>query len=396
MSSSLFQPPSKKLKQHDSYDDMVKFSASWKKYPVLYDDAVRNSKFSENFKGTGKFIRDCYEAMANKLGMTCEDVKKRHIKYVDAVTKGLGQLKHDLDHGTTKYPIPAIHKLRIFHWLWPHSKNYDKDSMEDVSFDDYMECAVTVEVRRQICEKKDSTAAMETLRKVRELNEAKEMKKLNLNCGQECNVEQSWDDSSVLCDIDSVEIVMAATSICEYLPPSKDPTFHYAKAGYVMFEAVSVEDAAIQGKGVRKHSDGTLFSTLKASGSAALKCQQALRRAQNSQQLFYDSCATVIGRQQLPFCDDKDEHAMIELNAEVLQGFSAYKQTVHSAVTAASTYVDEYYALRDAAKMTPLLSPPSMQRKQKIIADIEYLQRLRDKSKCFSSNSWICVLLNQL
>ncbi len=126
-SSSLFQPPTKKLKQHDSYDEMVKFSAVWKKYPVLYDEAVRNSKFSENFKGTGKFIKDCYEAMASELGITCEEVKKRWIKYVDAVTKGLGQLKEDLDQGTIKCPIPVVHKLRIFCWLWPHSKKYDKD-----------------------------------------------------------------------------------------------------------------------------------------------------------------------------------------------------------------------------------------------------------------------------
>ncbi len=374
ISCSLFQPLTKKLKQHDSYDEMVKFSEVWKTYPVLYDEAVRNSKFSENFKGTRKFIRDCYEAMASELGLTCEEVKKRRIKYIDAVTKGLGQLKEDLDHGTTKCPIPAIHKLCIFRWLWPHSKKYDKDMMDNVSFDAYMECAVTIEVKRQIREKKDTSVAMETLRKVRELNKAKEMERLSLNCGKECNVEHCLDDSSVLCDVDCIEIALATTSICEYLPPSKDPTFHYTEAGYVMFEAMSVEDAATQGKGVRKRCEGTVFSSLKASGNAALKCQQAFRRAQNSQQLFYDSCAAVIGRQQLPFCDDNDEHAMIALHADVIQGYSAYKQNVDSAFTAATKYIDEYSALRDAVRMNPAPSPPSKQRKQKIIVEIEYLR----------------------
>ncbi len=268
--------------------------------------------------------------------------------------------------------------------------------MENITFDEYMECAVTIELKRNICEKKDTTAAILTLCKVRELNDAKEMERLNLNCGKECDVDHSWDDSSVLCEVDCIEIALATTSICAYLPPSKDPTFHYAEAGYVMFEAVSVEDAATQGKGVHKCCEGTVFSSLKASGNAALKCQQALCRAQNSQQLFYDSCAAVIGRQQLPFCDDNDEHAMVALHADVLQGYSAYKQNVDSAFQAATKYVDEYSALRDAARTNPASSPPSMQCKRKIIAEIEFLRRLRDKSKLFSSDKWICVLMNQL
>lgn len=354
--------------------------------------------FSADFKGTGAFIRKCYDELATELGLTSEEVKKRCVKYVDAVTKGLVQLKVDLQSGTTKLPIPAVHKLCIFRWLWPHSKKYEKDIMETVVFDDYMERACLVEVNRCIQEKKDATAAIETLKKVRDLTAANAMKKLNLNCAQECILDAAdcCVDSSALCDIDNFEdsIESTTSSICAYLPPSKDPTYQYAEAGYVLSEDVSISADAEGGKGVRKRSDG-MFSSLKSSGVASLKCGQAVRNAHNAQQVYYDATASLIGHSQLPFCDDKDEHAMVQLNVAVLRAVQMYRDSVQVAVTAAQEYVDEYSSLCESAKQFSATAVTA-NRKAKIIADTEHLRHLRDKSKRFSSDGWICVLLAQL
>ncbi len=133
---------------------MNNFSAAWIKYLILYDEKVRNAKFSEDFKGTAAYIRQFYNQLATELGLTVDEVQKCQIKYIDAVTKGLAQLGQDLDNGTMCCPIPAIHKLRLFRWLWPHSKNYDKECMQNISFDDYMERALVVEVNRLTHEKR--------------------------------------------------------------------------------------------------------------------------------------------------------------------------------------------------------------------------------------------------
>ncbi len=89
----------------------------WKKFLVLYDEAQRNSHFSKDFKGMGAYIRQCYEDMGHELSLSAEEVRKRRIKYIDVVMKGLLQLKMDIEKGTSVCPIPAIHKLRIFRWL---------------------------------------------------------------------------------------------------------------------------------------------------------------------------------------------------------------------------------------------------------------------------------------
>ena len=338
----LFQQPTKKLKVHDTYDKMCRFSAAWKKYPVLYDEAVQNTKFSEDFKGTGTFIRKCYDELATDLGLSFEEVKKHHVKYVDAVMKGLAQLKLDLDNGTTKLPIPALHKLRLFRWLWPYSKNYHKDIMENVGFDEYIERAVVVEVNKCVHEKKDASAALQTLQRVRELNAENALKKLNLNCAHESILDDDCCvDSSVLCEMENYEdsIKVATSTICAYLPPSKDPTFQYAEAGYMLFEGVSVTSGAPGGKAVRKHSEG-IFSCLKSSGDASLKCGNAVRKAKSAQEVYYDASAALIGHSQLPFCDTKDEHAMIELTVAALRAGKSYQESVQSAVTAVQVYVN--------------------------------------------------------
>lgn len=66
----------KKLKVHDSFQVMHAFSHAWKQYPVLFDEAVRNAKFKENFHGAGAYIRQCYEELATKLHTTPDDVRK--------------------------------------------------------------------------------------------------------------------------------------------------------------------------------------------------------------------------------------------------------------------------------------------------------------------------------
>ncbi len=245
----MLQEPRKKLKLHDKYDDMAQFSQVWKRYPVLYDEAECNRRFSTDFKGTGAYIRSCYENMGRELGLTWEEVRKRRIKYTDAVMKALSQLKQDLQHNTKNLPVPAVHKLRLFRWLWPFSKNFDKDSMEEVSFDGYMERALVTEVNKLVREEKDATAAHDTLRKVQELNAHNALKALNLKCtSEETENDVCLEELSSLPQVAEVEECSAMWSICAYLPPSRDPTFHYAEAGFALFEAVSVTDTAWGGK----------------------------------------------------------------------------------------------------------------------------------------------------
>ncbi len=189
---------------------------------------------------------------------------------------------------------------------------------------------------------------------VRDLNEKKALKKLNLNCADVCNLDVSWEDRSVLSEADEFKSCVAKASICAYLPPSKDPTFQYAQAGYVLFESVDVGDPVSGGKGVRKRIDG-LFVSLRSTVNASLKCEQAVLKAQSAQQMYYDSCASIIGCDQLAIPleeDDKQEHAIIQLHAGVLRGLSVYQHFVAAAVTAAQAYVEEYYALWQAEKMS--------------------------------------------
>ncbi len=90
----------KKAKIHDAMDDMFNFSHALEKYPILYDDKVRNKHFSEDFRGMGEYIQKCYAELGAQVGLSPEETQKKHTKYVDAVTKALGQLKRDLQDGT--------------------------------------------------------------------------------------------------------------------------------------------------------------------------------------------------------------------------------------------------------------------------------------------------------
>ena len=93
---------------------MQEFADAWKQYPILYDEQVRNRHFSQDFKGTAVYMRQCYSTLAVKLNTTEDDMRKRRIKYVDGVTKALGQLKEDIMSEQTLCPIPAMYKLITF------------------------------------------------------------------------------------------------------------------------------------------------------------------------------------------------------------------------------------------------------------------------------------------
>ncbi len=267
--------------------------------------------------------------------------------------------------------------------------------MKEVSLDMYMEHALVMEVNKLVCEKKDLTAARKSLKMVQDLNTKKECEKLNLQCACEEELDVlHLENSSDMSQVPGFKECFATSSICAYLPPSRDPTFHCAEAGYVMFKAVSVTHAASGGKGVRKHSDG-LFVSLKSSGAASLKCQKAVQLAQKSQSAYFDASAALVGRDLLPLHIDKDEHAMIQLNVKVLQRFKQFATDLNAALCSAQVYVEEYYSFREASEASvPTAVSPC--RKERIISDITYLRRLRDKSKHFSSDIWVCVLINKL
>ncbi len=145
---------------------------------------------------------------------------------------------------------------------------------------------------------------------------------------------------------------------------------------------------------MRKHSHG-LFAQLKSSGAASLTCQKALQQAQKSQSAYFDACAALTGREVIPVCVDKDEHAVIQLQVDVLHRFKQFETDLNLAVRSAQVYVEEYYCLKEASASS-MAVVVSSHRKSRIKADIEHLRKLRDKSKRFSSDSWTCVLLNQL
>ncbi len=351
----LFQTPPKKQKLHDSYNDMNKFSHAWKKFPVLYDEGIQNFKFSEDFKGASQYIRQCYTDMATELGLSVDDVRKKRVKYVDGVTKGLLQLKKDTQEGTTACPIPVVHKLRLFRWLWPYSKNYDAALMKDVDFEGYMECASLVQVNKLVRAKQDATAARETLRKVRQVNQERENAKLNLKTALVCEADiVIFHDSSNLCVLKDVcnSVCEASTSICTYLPPSWDPTFHFAECGYISFAtSMTTMLTGLSAKSVRKRSL-ELFGSLKASGVAAFKAREAVCVAQRAEESYIAAVAAVVGRDEVSHAGegDENEQMLIQLNAGILQSLSQFKTSVCDAVQVAQVYVDHYCALQETAQ----------------------------------------------
>ena len=219
---TFFQSPAKKMKVHDTFDIMNSFSHVWREYPILYDETVRNKKFSEDFKGTGLYICQCYQEIATALNMTADEVCKRRIKYVDGVTKGLGQLRKDIVNETTmNCPVPAMYKLIAFRWLWPFSKNYDAELMEGVVLDKYMVRALTRDLNKLTRANMDTSVVKEALRVVTEFLDKQALDKLDLKSTTEQCEETVFADASELTDIAEFEQCESSTSICAYLPPQE-------------------------------------------------------------------------------------------------------------------------------------------------------------------------------
>ncbi len=383
----------KKLKVHDTFQVMESFSNAWQQYPVLFDEKVRNAKFSEDFKGAGAHMRDCYAELVRELGMTVDEVRKQRTKYVDGVTKALGQLKTDIQEGTTACPVPAMYKLIAFRWLWKYSRNYDDELMSDFVFDEYMECAMTVDLRRLTRLKQPTDTVEKALDIVRKFNARKKLE--GLECGLECELDDvTLDDDSSCCTVQEYEVCNAMSSICSYLPPSKDPTFRYAEAGYIVFnDGVSVSLTESVPKGVRKRSDAIL-SALKASGYASFKATQALQAAQTAEDMYVNAHAALFAYDAIADGETTNEHALVKLQANVLHSLCQFQNRVSEAVCSAEGYVQHYYSLRDTAQM--MVTAVSVLKKKCARDNIAHLRALRDKSKLYSSDKWICVLLQQL
>ncbi len=379
-------------------DEIFAFSHALEQFPVLYDKKVRNQKFSENFKGMGSYIQNCYGQLAAQLGITAEEAKKKCIKYVDSMTKALAQLKDDLICGTSVCPVPAMHKLHAFRFLWPHSKHYDEELMKDVVFDHYLERALQVEVNRLTRAKEDAASAQVTLSLVQEYNTTQAFAALDLKSACESDCDPTvFDDASCFEIVEMQSCCEATYSICAYLPLSRDPTFNFAVQGFQVYDDSVTIDVCVSGKCTRKRADPFLLS-LKSCGESASRTRQLLRCAQGAENAFVDALAALFGHDVVSmstFVQDEaltDEHSLVQLQSGVVRSLSVFHKFVIQAVDAAKLYADVFEELKTASRMTSV----SPLRSQCAIDDICKLRALRAKSKRFSSDSWTCVLLQQL
>lgn len=286
-----------------------------------------------------------------------------------------------------------MYKLIAFRWLWPYSKNYDAELMQDMVFDDYMERALQRDLNKLTRAKLDTSVVREALRVVREFIDQKAIAKLDLKSAAETTMDcDTFQDASACIDIAEVEVCVTSSSICAYLPPSCDPTYQYAECGFIVFkDSVCTSATSDCGKGMHTRSDAIL-SALRVSGEAAFKATQALRQAQAAQQLYYGACAASFALHDIPHCKDKSEKLVDELQSIVCRHHSGFRDSVHCAARITKNYVAQYEKLRQVAQSSVRTSSHS----QCAIDDIAKLCQLRDNSKMFSSDKWICVLLNQL
>lgn len=267
--------------------------------------------------------------------------------------------------------------------------------MEGVVFDDYMECALQRDLNKLTRAKEDTSAVVEALRVVREFLAKRALDKLDLNSATEETVDcEPWHDASAFIDIVEEEVCMSSTSICAYLPPSRDPTYNFAKAGFIVFQdSVSMSAPSHCVKGIRTCSD-VILSALQESGDAAIKATQALKNAQSAAHSYYGACAGSLVFHDFPHCPEKTEHLFVELQTAVLRWHSDFEKSVYSAVSVMQHYIEQYNKLCEAAKRS--VNKSSSSRSQRAIDDVAYLRNLHDRSKMFSSDKWICVLINQL
>lgn len=104
----------RKKKQHDTIDAMMLFSKNWERFPVLYNEKVCNALFATDWKNANTVLQRCYAELAADVVLSVSEVKARHVKYHDAVTKAVKQYGDDLKNGTTQCPSPAALKMVMF------------------------------------------------------------------------------------------------------------------------------------------------------------------------------------------------------------------------------------------------------------------------------------------
>ncbi len=251
---------------------------------------------------------------------------------------------------------------------------------------------------------------MTCLRLIQEYNYSKEMESLDIKSVLETDCVL-FDDDCALCDIAAQPYCDSMYSICTYVRPSRNPTFNYAAKGFELFQSVDVSATDVSTKAHRKYSEGLIVS-LKSCGESAFQVRQALRAAQAAENSFINAFAAVVGHEVVhisnlltpeKFGDDSnstvsykclpnEEHTNVQLNVAIVCSLSCFKSQLFHAIDSVRLYVDDYELLRSAS-CTLLFSPLYS---QKAVDDIAKLRALRACSKHFSSDSWICVLMNQL
>ncbi len=271
--------------------------------------------------------------------------------------------------------------------------------MKDVVFDRYLERALQVEINRLTRAKEDAKAVQETLRLVQEYNAMQAFADLDLKsaCENDCD-PIVFDDASCFEVVAMQSCSEATYSICAYLPPSRDPTFNYAAQGFQVYDDSVTIDVCMSGKSTRKRSDAFL-SALKSCGKSSSRTHEALRCAQGAENGFVDALAALFGHDVIAmstFVQDNEapneEHSLVQLQSGVVRSLSIFNKFVIQAVLTAQSYADIFEELKKASRMTTV----SPLRSQCTIDNIAKLRAPRAKSKRFSSNSWMCVLLQQL
>ena len=242
-----------KQKQHDSIDDMARFSEEWHKYPILYNTHARDKLFKENWKTAGKELNHCYEQLAVALNLTVAEVKTRRLKYKDAITRAMRHFAADLENGTTNCPTPSATKMLIFFWLLPFSSHYNADLMGDKCLDVYVEKMIQAHMNKLSRDKQDVTELRQTLHQVRKIvRDSGKPKHLELHVKKLCftdlqSVSSEYgvtflakmtvcnDDSAQLVEIPPHEVVDIAAlpyKISSWLSRMREPEFDWKVHGF--------------------------------------------------------------------------------------------------------------------------------------------------------------------
>lgn len=290
---------------------MTDFSCVWQTYPILYDEDKRNKLFSSDYNGALAHMKQCYEDMASALHLTVEEVKARHVKYRDSVTKAVKQYADDLRQGTCAVPTAAVTKLSVFHWLLPFSTHYDAAIMEGQNLDQYVERILRGHANKLDRYKVDSTDVRDTLSKVScYLRDAGKPRKLVLTADKlhwsqlPCLAVEHrvtflhgyspmtvfLDESECCVWWDTVSVSDLPFSVSSWLSRNIDPTFNWHQAGMEHFSIhVTVSVHPADGKNaVVKRSDATALA-LNWAAAACKEARLTIDKARSHENLYVKS-----------------------------------------------------------------------------------------------------------